>query len=176
MVVSTPTTNVPLFEVGDREAEFQAAGGVSYSWKYSDEDFMVIGGEYFFNPEGVHDKEELQEEFKQMMEGKESAYSPFYSGQHYGAFFVALPGPGNWDYTSFTLSNIANLTDRTFATRFDFSTTFLTYLSFQAYVMAYYGEEGGEFRFGLPANTLFPGAPAMPAQVFTTGINLRVDI
>jgi hypothetical protein len=170
------TRNVPLFELGNREAELQAAGGVSYSWKYSDEDFMVIGSEYFFNPEGVHDKEELQGEFSKLMAGEHSAYSPFYSGQHYGALFVALPSPGNWDYTSFTVSNIANFTDMTFAVRFDFSTTFLTYLSLQAYVMAYYGEKGGEFRFSLPENTLFPGAPEMPAQLFTTGINLRVDI
>lgn len=170
------TRNVPLIELSDKEAEFQAAGGISYSWKYSDEDFMVIGSEYFFNPEGVHDKEELQDEFELMLKGEKSAYAPFYSGQHYGAFFVAVPSPGSWDYTSFTISNIANLTDMTFAARFDFSTTFLTYLSFQAYVMAYYGEKGGEFRFGLPEDTLFPGAPAMPAQLFSTGINLRVDI
>ncbi len=165
------TTRHHDFDLGDRELLLQVAGGVSYTLKYSAEDFLVAGLEYFFNPDGYSSKDQYGALYT-----SPGAFTPFYLGRHYGAFYVALPSPGNWDYTSFTLSNIANFSDLSFVSRFDYGVTILTYLSLQAYVQVHYGEPGGEFRFGLKEGTLFPGAPAIPNQLFTVGINLRIDI
>jgi hypothetical protein len=157
---------------GNREVLLQAAGGISYTAKYSDEDFLVTGIEYFYNPDGYSDKKGYKTAFV-----TPGAFNPFYMGQHYGAFYIALPGPGTWDYTNFTLSNIANFSDLSFTSRFDFSVTALTYLSVQAYASVYYGTKGGEFRFGFEDGELgFPGSPGIPYPLFTLGVNLRIDI
>lgn len=164
------TAKSPAFEVGEREAALQASGGVSYSIKYSDEDFVVAGGEYFFNSEGSDNKDAYPSAF---MNGN---FTPFYMGRHYGALYVALPSPGNWDFTSFTLSGLGNLSDGSYMTRFDYSTSVLTYLTLQAYAAVNLGQKGGEFRFGLKEDEIIKGSPAVPYPVATVGLNLRVDI
>ncbi len=160
----------PAFEAGGRQASLQTSGGLSYSFKYSDEDFAVMGGEYFFNSEGYGSKDDYPSAF---MNG---TFTPFYMGRHYGALYIALPSPGNWDFTSFTLSGIGNLSDESYMTRFDYSTSVLTYLTLQAYVSVNLGQKGGEFKFGFEEGQIIEGSPAVPYPVATAGLNLRVDI
>jgi hypothetical protein len=164
-------TRLGDFALGDRELLLQAAAGLQYTLKYSAEDFLVAGIEYFFNPDGYSDKSTYASLYT-----TPGAFTPFYLGQHYGACFVSLPGPGTWDYTSFTLSNVANFSDGSMVSRFDFSVTVLTYLSIQTYAQVHLGEEGGEFRFKLDEAALFPDSPEIPAPLFTVGLNLRIDI
>ncbi len=163
-------TRLSEFTAGDREVLIQAAGGVSYTHKYSAEDFLVVGLEYFFNPDGHDSKDDYPGLFQS------GGFTPFYLGKHYGAAYFALPGPGNWDHTNFTISNIANFSDMSFVGRFDYSVSVLTYLTVQAYAQVHYGEPRGEFRFGLAAEEFFPGSPEIPNQLYTVGVNLRIDI
>jgi hypothetical protein len=163
-------TRLGDFTAGDREILIQAAGGVSYTHKYSAEDFLVVGLEYFFNPDGHDSKDDYPGLFQS------GGFTPFYLGKHYGAAYLALPGPGTWDHTNFTISNVANFSDMSFFSRFDYNVSILTYLSVQAYAQIHYGEPRGEFRFGLAANEFFPGSPEIPTQLYTVGVNLRIDM
>lgn len=158
-------------QLGDRPLVLQAAAGLSYTHKYSAEDFFIVGGEFFHNPDGYQGKEDYAAAF-----ATPGAFTPFYLGRYYGALYFALPSPGSFDYTSFTLSTIANLSDLSFLSRFDYSVTVLTYLFVQAYLAVNYGEPGGEFRFGLEPDAVFPGAPGLPQQSYSAGLNLRIDL
>ena len=164
-------TRLGDFTARDREVLIQAAGGVSYTHKYSAEDFLVAGIEYFFNPDGLSNKDDYVKLFQ-----TPGAFTPFYLGKHYGACYMSLPGPGNWDYTNFTLSNIANFSDMSFFSRLDYQVSVLTYLSVQAYVQVHYGEPRGEFRFGLAEGALVQGSPEMPCRLYSVGVNLRIDM
>jgi len=161
-VLATGSRNEPFFELSGRMATLQAAGGVSWTIKYSAEDFIVAGGEYFYNSECVTDHTPYA---KLLIDGE---FSPFYNGRHYAAGFVSLPSPGNWDFTSFTLSHLSNLSDGSNMARFDYSTVALTWLTVQAFATASYGQKGGELRLGLD--------PLVPYQAMTFGINLKVDM
>lgn len=159
------------FTAGEREVPIQASVGVSYTGKYTAEDFFMVGGEYFYNSAGT----KSTDDYFQMMFIDQN-YTPFYVGRHYLAAYFVLPGPGSWDYTNFSLSAVANLSDESYLFRFDFSTVVLTYLNIQAYISLNSGKKGGEFHSGFPEDSLFPGSPAVPYQFMTLGVNLRIDI
>ncbi len=197
--------NDPLFEAGDRKAILQAAVGASYTIKYSTEDYLIVGGEYFFNPEGYSDSDIYP---KLLMEGiaaslgtdggagseagggtgtggapsgsatQSGAYTPFYLGQHYAALYALLPSPGNWDFTSFSLSGVGNLSDESVLVRLDYSVTVLTWLSLQAWGAVNLGHKGGEFRFGFEEGALpyVDGTSPEFYQAFSAGLNLRVNL
>ena len=95
--------------------------------------------------------------------------TPFYLGRHYGAVFLLLPAPYNWDLHSFTLSTLANFSDRSLISRFDYSLTLLTHLRFEAFVAVHYGKRTGEFRFAIPE---LERAPAL----LDLGVALRVAL
>ncbi|HXJ21869.1 MAG TPA: hypothetical protein VMT03_16715 [Polyangia bacterium] len=131
--------------------ETQAVGGLTYSRKYNDNDMWTAGIEYFYNHPGYTDAaaypDLLQDAF---VAGNTDAFPFFYLGRHYGAAYVSFPAPYSWNYTTFTLSTLGNLSDQSFVTRLDYSVTFLTHLTFQAFAGVHYGHIGGEFRFRLP--------------------------
>ena len=131
--------------------ETQAVGGISYSRKYNDNDMWTVGVEYFYNHPGYDNTSAypalLQAAF---LSGDTSAFPFFYLGRQYGAVYLTLPAPYSWNYTTFTLSTLANISDESFITRLDYSVTILTHLSFEAFAGVHYGHLGGEFRFELP--------------------------
>jgi len=122
----------------------RTAAVLSADWqhKYSDEDTFTLGAEYFWNGDGYGDAG-LYLPLLAAQLG-----TPFYLGQHYGALFVRLPQPGAWNLHAFGLSALANLSDRSFQVRLDWSVTLLTYLTLEAYLVGHGGPKGGEFRFG----------------------------
>jgi hypothetical protein len=112
-----------------------------------------------------------------------SAFTPFHLGRHYAGAFVDLPRPGSWNDTTFTLSALANLTDKSGVVRLDHSVLVLTYLRVETFVQGHVGARGGEFRmafsydlssFPLPAG--FPRAIAVDAPVVDVGVALRVSL
>jgi len=170
----------------------QAVGGINWSHRYNDNDMFVIGGEYFYNQPGVSDPK--------LYPGLifNTANTPmlnfFYIGRHYAALFASFPAPYSWNYTTFTLSTLGNLSDRSFVSRVDYSVTLLTHLTLEAFVGVHYGTRGGEFRagFDIPGQTLgtatttASGQPAVmcnfiPEQAFSPvlldlGVALRMKI
>jgi hypothetical protein len=175
--------------------ETQAVAGINYSRKYNDNDSWTVGIEYFYNHPGYSDASVypllLQAAF---LAGDPSAFPFFYLGQQYGAVYLTLPAPYSWNYTTFTLSTLGNLSDKSFITRLDYSVSILTHLSVEAFAGVHYGHLGGEFRFEIPPNfasTLtqaqmtqyqsFLASLAYPAAltdypVFDMGVALRLKI
>jgi hypothetical protein len=188
------TRNDPLFTAGQREVLLQASAGLSYTGKYSADDYFIFGAEYFFNSDGydgaddyvtavqgmladsLASAESLDDVGNDFMGRMMAELTPFYMGRHYLALYFLLPGPGKWDYTSFMASFIANLSDESCLGRLDVSATVLTYLTFQFYLMVNSGQRGGEFRMGFDKDELVVGSPAVPSPAMTLGLNLRIDL
>lgn len=157
------------FVAGDYDALLQASVGASYTWKYDAQDYLLIGAEYFYNRDGRADKD-------QYLEGLlTGALSPFYMGRHYLALYLALPMPGNWNNTTFLLSNIANLSDGSGTSRLDVGTDISTWIRVEWYLSGNWGTKGGEFRFGLEETPLAPGV-SIPYPLFSTGLNFRMSM
>jgi hypothetical protein len=170
----------------------QAVGGINYSRKYNDNDMWTVGAEYFYNQPGYSDTSL----YPGLLINDSGApiLNFFYTGRHYGALFLSLPAPYSWNYTTFTLSTLGNLSDMSFVTRLDYSVTLLTHLSLEAFAGVHYGSRGGEFRLGFdlapqyvhdstrstsdpnsPPCVFFPGLHNAPA-LLDLGIALRVKI
>jgi len=176
--VSPASAPFPLFPF----APYEPSGvrpmlvlGADWSHKYSDEDAFTVGLEYFYDSNGYDDPSV----YPVLIAA--GSFTPFYVGRHYAGAYLLLPKPGSWNLHSFTLSVIANLSDRTGVARLDWSYTLLTYLTLEAYGQVHAGQTGGEFRlaFDVPAFTLdgqtFPGI-SIGAPIFDVGVNLRLSL
>ncbi|HZY04700.1 MAG TPA: hypothetical protein VFF02_14505 [Anaeromyxobacteraceae bacterium] len=151
----------------------QAVGSADWSTKYSDEDTLTIGAEYFYNQAGYDDISAYPYLFGW------GAYVPFYLGRHYLALSLLLPKPGSWNDTTITLTGIANLSDRSGVVRLDWSTTFLTWLRFEWYVQGHLGQRGGEFRFAIdipPIPGSLPNGLVLPPPTVDAGVAMRVAL
>lgn len=140
----------------DRSGEWltQVAANVELGLKYSDEDSVYLGVEYLFNQTGYGYRNGDLLPWM-IFQGQ---YRPLYAGQHYGAFYVNLPSPGSWNDTTFILSNLGNLSDLSFQTRFDYRVNVLTYLSLNTFATVHYGDLG-EFHLGIDVPPIPPQLP-----------------
>lgn len=169
----------------------QVTLGGTWSWKYSDEDSLTAGAEYFYNDAGYSDAHAYSallaaQVFPAVYPGLPagSYFNTFYLGRHYGAVYVNVPKPGTWNDWDFTLSVLGNLSDRTFIARLDTGVVVNTYLRLEAYVAGHAGPEGGEFRIAFGEQTIPTGPPpnepiTIPAQhapILDAGIALRVNL
>jgi len=184
-------------EVGFRFEEatptIQASAGLEYGIPILDDDSLYLGAEYFYNQDG-HDTVEdaffasagvstLEDLTLGVADGSIdlnqtlSTLQFFYIGEHYAAVFFALPYPGSWNNTSFTLSTVANLSDYSALSRLDISTRVLTYLTVQTYIMGHWGNQG-ELRAGPEAFSAFSsdGIDEIHTQLLEVGIHLRLDL
>jgi hypothetical protein len=146
----------------------QVTGGVSYSMQYADKDVLTFGGEYFYNGLGYSDPAVYPGLFLPRSTVLNEPASFFYFGRHYAGLFVTAPAPYSWDNTTFTLSNLMNISDRSGITRLDYTRILLTHLRFEAYGALRWGHSDGEFRLGLFGLS----SPAL----FDVGVGLRVAI
>jgi len=154
----------------------QIVGGASYARKYNDNDTFTVGGEYFYNGLGYASPAAYPGLVLPHSTDLNDSANFFYLGRHYAALYISFPAPYSFDNHTFTLSTLGNLSDRSFITRFDYSLIALTHLRFEAFVSARYGNENGEFRFGVKHLELggvdFNRAPAL----MDLGLALRIAI
>jgi hypothetical protein len=152
----------------------QVATGVTWSRKYNDNDAFTLGGEYFYNSIGYSDPAI----YPGLLAKNQINF--FYTGRNYAAVFASLPAPYSWNYTTFTLSTIGNLSDLSFVSRIDYAVTLLTHLTFEAFAAVHYGTLGGEFRLGFDLTTCGPNGNAVtisqPAPLVDLGVALRLKI
>jgi hypothetical protein len=153
----------------------QVSGGATWTFAWSENDTATVGVEYFYNSTGYPTS--LVYPYL-LFQGQ---YQPFYLGQHYAAVYGLLSGPGSWDDTNFILSNLGNLSDRSFVTRLDVTHRALRYLSVEAFVAVNYGQKGGEFRFALDLPAMRRGEQVLPPIVVApptvqAGVGLRIDL
>lgn len=168
-----PTPLFTLYEENEVATYgLSAAGGLTWTFAYTENDTATVGAEYFYNPNGYADPEVY--EFL-LING---AFQPFYTGQHYASVYALVAGPGTWDKTAFVLSNLANLSDKSFVSRLDFTVRVLTYLTVEANVSVFYGNPDGELRLRLqvPGHLIGGSDFTLPEQRFTAGLGLRMDL
>ncbi|HSM93480.1 MAG TPA: hypothetical protein VLT47_11390, partial [Anaeromyxobacteraceae bacterium] len=155
--------------------------GFEWAWKYSDEDLIRTGAEYFFDDAGYDDAHVYPVLLASPLISGDTraAYTPFYIGRHYAGVFVNVPKPGSWNDTSFTLTVVANVSDGSGVVRLDHSALVNTYLTVETYVAGHVGKQGGELRFGgtIPPQSLL-GTPSftIPTAVLDLGVALRVTL
>jgi hypothetical protein len=185
----------------------QAVLGVAWSWRYSDQDALTLGGEYFYNAAGYDDPHVypvlLASPYlpldvtapgcpgdpanpgsytPECPVDPRPAFTPFYLGRHYAGIFLALPAPGRWNDTTFTVSALANLSDGSGLVRLDHAVLLNTYLTLETFVAGHLGEEGGEFRLGVsvPGQGLGGGyqtqALTLATPILDLGVALRLKL
>jgi hypothetical protein len=164
----------------------QVTGGVSYTRLYADKDTFTLGAEYFYNGLGYSDPKAYPGVlFLPHATPLANPAAPFYLGKHYLGVFATFPAPYSWDNTTFTLSNLANLSDLSGITRLDYSLVVLTHVRFEAYGAVRWGQRNGEFRFGIDGSALGDSIPAVqnmaqqlstPPALFDLGVGLRVAL
>jgi hypothetical protein len=132
---------------------FQGVVGAEASFKYTDTDTFSVGAEYFYNQAGYTSAKIYPFLFLN------GGYVPLYTGMHYGAAYVFVPGPFMWDDVNFTLSTLGNLSDRSFLTRFDVQWVILQYLTVNTFVAGHWGSIG-EFKLGIDIPPI-PGVPQL---------------
>lgn len=153
----------------------QVSGGLTWTFAYSDTDTLTLGAEYFYNSLGAN---AVQLYPFLIVNG---LFVPFYTGQHYAAAYALLIGPGSWDNSSFVLSTLTNLTDRSALSRLDYSHRLLRDLTVEAFGAVSYGNRG-EFKLGgtVPSFTLPDGTVTqtfvIPEPTFQLGLGLRLNI
>ncbi len=147
----------------------QVTAGAELAFNYSDEDSLILGVEYFFNDAGYPDEGLYDWLLLRTFEG-EGGFTPFYLGRHYLAGYAVLMYPGSWNDTTFVLSGIGNLSDRTGILRLDWQVRVLTYLDVAVFGAVRLGGDG-EFHYGLdvPAVGEIPGLPVEYQNGFSIG-------
>jgi hypothetical protein len=158
----------------DDEWVAQVVGGFETSIKYSDEDAVTVGAEYFYNSVGTSDAATYA------TLAAVGNFAPFYLGRHYASAFAALPNPGTLNNTSFTLSWIGNLSDGSSLARFDYAVTVLTNLTVRAFTNLHLGDNG-EFKLGgaftgLPIGTSAASAAVLTPVTLDLGVGLILNI
>jgi hypothetical protein len=143
--VATATTALAALagQPVDRSADWipQIVAGLDYTWRYGDQDYLVLAAEYFFNDAGTT----LPGTYLPMLFN--GVFQPLYVGRHYVSLAAYLVSPGDWNDTTFSLVGLANLSDKTGLVRFNYTVKVLTYLTVNAFISGFVGEAGGEFRF-----------------------------
>jgi hypothetical protein len=169
-----------------------AVVGAEWSWQYSDQDSLTLGGEYAYDASGYRSADIYPfllaaPVVSQYLPGlvaadQRNGFTPFYLARQYLGLYLYLPRPGSWNDTSFTLSALGSLTDGSGVVRLDHSVLVNTYLKLETFVAGHVGNEGGEFRFGgtiapqyLGAGVFTPTIRIAP-PVLDFGVALRVSL
>ena len=153
----------------------QVTGGANYSFAYGQNDLAVVGVEYFYNSTGYTSSVGYPYLIAQR------AFQPLYVGRHYGAAYLFLNQPFDWERTAFNFFTLGNLSDRSYTSRLNMTYRALTYLTVEAYGAVHYGRKGGELRLGfsVPDVTIngqnIPGF-TLAAPTFELGAGLRLSL
>jgi len=135
----------------------QASAGLVYDFAWRDNRQATLGAEYFYNELGVENRGLYP---ILMFTGH---YQAFYAAKHYAALYLSAEGPDEGKHTSYTLTNLANVSDGSYESRLDFSWLVLENLTFGAYAAGHYGNQGGEMDFSLHTPALSNNGRPIPA-------------
>jgi hypothetical protein len=166
--------------------------GGTMSEKYSDEDAVTFGAEWFWQQSGYDDSSAYSflalgapaltgNPAAPVVRQDPSAFTAFQLGRQYAAAFVTLPSPGSWNDTTVTMSVLGNLSDRSFIGRLDHSVLVLTYLRLETFAALHFGHAGGEFRLDLALPAQLGALPTTSGFVtqkplLDLGVALRVSL
>lgn len=155
----------------DDQWYFQGVLGAEASFKYTDLDNVNLGVEYFYNGAGYDDASLYPFLFLN------NAFTPLYTGRHYGAVYASLPQPLDFNDVYLTLSTLGNFSDLSFLTRFDVQYVLLQYVTLNAFA-AYHWGQVGEFKIGLdvdPIPGVLPDGISIPNDQLDLGVAARIN-
>ena len=166
---------VPTEVDTDGDWFFEGVGGIEAQLKYTDQDTVNLGVEYFFNQAGYDDASLYPYLFLN------NAYVPLYTGKHYAAAYVAAPSPFNFNDLSLTVSVLTNLSDQSWLGRFDVQYVLLQYLTINAFGVGHWGNRG-EFKLGIDIDPILfpvddpvlPGGLQLANEMIDVGVALRM--
>lgn len=147
-----------------------ASGGLRWTLRS-----LTLGAEYFYNSLGAN---AVQLYPYLIVTGQ---FVPFYTGQHYAAAYAHLAAPASWNDSTFTLTNVTNLTDLSVISRLDSAHRLARGLTLEAFGAVHYGQRG-EFKLGgdIPSFVLPGGevtqAFAIAEPVFELGVGVRLEL
>jgi hypothetical protein len=153
----------------------QVTGGANYTFAYGQNDLAVVGVEYFYNSTGYTSSVGYPYLIAQ------SAFQPLYVGRHYGAAYLFLNQPFDWDHTAFNFFTLGNLSDRSYTSRLNVTYRALTYLTVEAFGAVHYGHKGGELRLGFSVPDVTVNGEdiqgfSVAAPTFELGAGLRISL
>lgn len=151
---------------------FRGVFGADLTLKYSEQDTVILGAEYFYNQPGY------QNAALYPFLALNGAFTPLFLGQHYLAGYAVLPKPLSLNDTSITLSTLANLSDASALARIDVQQSVLTFLTVNVFAGYHFGNVG-ELRLGFetpPLPPLLPDGLVLPTQIFDAGVALRLAL
>jgi len=125
----------------DDDKNKSATGGLTYTFKYSDDDTATLGLETFWQENGTGDISLYQ---AQVTAGQ---WIPFYVGKNYSMFSTALMNPGTWNNSNFLFFVIRNDIDKSNYAKLSWSYTGLTDMVWTAAAGIYSGDKGTEMKF-----------------------------
>ena len=149
----------------------QLVAGVKYPLQYAEQKHLDIGLEYFYNGIGYNNR---TLELASLVTGQSV---PLYAGRQYFGILLGLPSPGKLQDTSFYVSNLYNISDRSGLSRLSSQTKFFKEALLELWASASYGSKG-EFRFEAPSDSPGPGdTPAgetLSATLIASGISRAI--
>ncbi len=150
----------------------QLVAGTEFSLRYSDDDTIALGVEYFYNQLGFDNANQYPLAIADFL--RQDMLAPFlYLGRQYVAAYANLNQPGAWNNTNVTVSLVSNLTDKTVVSRLDWRLRFLTYLDINFYGTYHFGDQG-EMHFAIRDVPGLPVGFSRPAPRSEVGIGLRL--
>lgn len=143
----------------DRSDEWIPQGllGLELALKYSDTDSAYIGVEYYYNGRGYRDsslygymliQDVARSRSCSGLDCPQAAFQALNMGRHYGAAYISLPKPGDWEDSAFIGTFLGNFDDGSMTGRVDYQLAILSFLSMSAFGQVHFGSRG-EFKFGL---------------------------
>lgn len=124
----------------DLATEKNASGGISYEFKYNDEDTASVGLEAFWQDNGVGDKADYG---AKLASGQ---FVPFYLGRSYTSASLYMMKPGSWNDSSLLFFAIMNNTDCSQYYRATWIYTGISDLQWTVAIGGRSGEAGSEMK------------------------------
>lgn len=124
----------------DQGLEKSASGGVTYSFKYNEEDAATLGFETFWQDSGTDDKSTYA---SMVLAG---TFVPFFVGKNYAMTSIYLPKPGRWNESNLMFYGIQNLNDRSQYFRLSWGYTGMTSIAWTFSLGARAGDTDSEMK------------------------------
>lgn len=118
-----------------------ASGGLTYQFKYSDDDTVSLGLEGFWQENGYDNKSS----YSALIATNE--FIPFFLGRTYGLLTIFLPNPGAWNNSSFMSYAFLNGSDKSRYYRLTWSYEGFSDLKLMSALGARAGESGTEMKY-----------------------------
>lgn len=152
-----PKTNqLPVAAKDGKKTFTQLVTGIAKVWKYSDDDKVTLGAEFFQNGLGYDDRE------LGIYSLVNRQSQPLYVGKRYAGAYVTVPSPGSWNDTAFYLNALKNFSDGTARASITATWTLYKEATLELFANRCFGDFG-ELCFRVPGSyQSLAQSPALP--------------